>query len=453
MSSLPGKILATAEIESLEQEIFEAARAGSQEAAWSRVQPLRAAQHHQREALLSLLKIVHARCLPIKRAVEVASDIAHSHDPDALALAALGECFEALRDIEDLNAAPPDSAVFYTVVERLAAFARDQIGLPVEEAILRGLATSTRMLARQLDEIAETSHRKLTEIDPGRGAYHYNLGLFFKTRGRFEEGVHANKVAESLAGEHTDRYAWNLGICATGCRNGAVALEVWKRMGQKIEMGRFGLPEGAYPDCKVKLAERPLAERTASADDPGLEETVWIERLSPGHGIIRSVLYDDLGVDYGDIILMDGAPVTYHTHGDTKVPVFPHLATLVRQDYRFFDFAGTQDEPRKLAGASIDLEDDAVVYSHSENFQVLCANCWRDPNLDHEHHERMEKHVVIGRIAAPRHMEPARLLEQLDRAVLKRSPCQLFVPDLCLAAGDEARALVDNRRFHLLKSN
>ena len=83
-------------------------------------------------------------------------------------------------------------------------------------------------------------------------------------------------------------------------------------------MGRFGLPEGLYPQCKVKLAERPLAERTADVDNPGSEETIWIERLSPCHGIIRSVLYYDLGVDYGDIILIDGAPITYHTYGDTK---------------------------------------------------------------------------------------------------------------------------------------
>ena len=89
-------------------------------------------------------------------------------------------------------------------------------------------------------------------------------------------------------------------------------------MGQKIELGRFGLPEGRYSPCKVKLAERPLAERTADLDDPGAEETVWIERLSPCHGIIRSVLYGNLGVDYGDVILMDGAPITHHTYGEER---------------------------------------------------------------------------------------------------------------------------------------
>ena len=308
-------------------------------------------------------------------------------------------------------------------------------------------------MARQHDDVAESCYRKLVETDPDECSNHYNLGLFMKTRGRFEEGMKANQKAASLIDEVVESYEWNLGICATGAGCGDVALDVWKRMGQKIEMGRFGLPDGRYPECKVKLAERPLSERTAAVDDPGLQETIWIERLSPCHGIIRSVLYQDLGVDYGDVVLIDGAPITYHTYGDIEVPVFPHLATLVRHNYQIFDFAGTQDEPRQLANASVDLDADAVVYSHSENYQELCASCWRDPDIDHEHRERLEKHVVVGRIAAPMHVDPGFLLDQLDKAIAKRASCQIYVPDLCDAAGAEARADVDRRRFQMLSGN
>jgi hypothetical protein len=224
-------------------------------------------------------------------------------------------------------------------------------------------------------------------------------------------------------------------------------------MGHKIELGRFGLPEGRYPLCKVKLAQRPLAERTADEDDPGEEETVWIERLSPCHGIIRSVLYGKLGVDYGDVILMDGAPITYHTYGEERVPVFPHLATLLRRNYQIFDFAGTQETARQLADLSEELGGDAVIYSHSENLKVLCANCWRDPDLDHDQHERMEKHVITGRIAAPPDIAPARLLNLIDKGIEKRGQCQLFAPDLCAAAGLMERERIDRRRFALLTDN
>ncbi len=229
------------------------------------------------------------------------------------------------------------------------------------------------MLARQRDDVAEKSYKRLIELDPGHSGYHYGLGLFCKTRGRFREGLVANQKAASLEKEPRDAYEWNCGICATGARAGVVALEIWKRMGQKIEMGRFDLPEGGYPQCKVRLAQRPLAERTADTDDPGLEETIWIERLSPCHGIVRSVLFQDLGVDYGDVVLIDGAPITYHMYGETSIPIFPHLATLVRNNYQFYDFAGTQDTAGKLEACSEDLERDAIVYSHSESFQFLCA--------------------------------------------------------------------------------
>jgi hypothetical protein len=150
---------------------------------------------------------------------------------------------------------------------------------------------------------------------------------------------------------------------------------------------------------------------------------------------------------------MDGAPITHHTYGDVRVPVFPHLATLVRRNYQVFDFAGTQDTTRQLANVSAELNEDAVIYSHSESVQMLCANCWRDPDIDHDHHERVEKHVVAGRIAAPPDMAPARLLDLIDKAIEKRGRCQLYAPDLCAAAGLTARERIDRSRFALLTCN
>jgi hypothetical protein len=278
--------------------------------------------------------------------------------------------------------------------------------------------------------------------------YHDNLSVLLKasaagkcTATGIPHGIRRDESCE-----------WNLGICATGAGNAAVALDVWKRMDQNIEMGRFGLPEGQYHPCKVKLAERPLAERTADLDDPGEEETVWIERLSPCHGIIRSVLFAKLGVDYGDVILTDGAPITHHRYGEQRIPVFPHLATLLRRNYQFFDFAGTQETAQQLADLSEVLDGDAVIYSHSESLKMLCANCWRDPDLDHEQHERMEKHVVTGRIAAAPDIAPAQLLNMIDKALERRGGCELYAPDLCAAAGLATREQADRRRFALLKN-
>ncbi len=441
------------EIETLERRVLREAQSGQPEVVWQSLLPLREAQRHQQEAAQALLRIVREDCLTRERALELLSEIAEFHAADASIMATLGGCLEAARDMDDLNAAPPAGPVFRTTVERLAAFAQDFAGKPEEEAILEGLAHAARLVGRQYDEIAEKSYRKLAGIAPGQPAGYFNLGLFCKTRGLFEEGMKANQTAIGLMDEVPEAYSWNLGICATGAGRGAVALDVWKGIGQKLEIGRFGLPEGGYPQCKVKLAERPLAERTAETDDPGEEETIWIERLSPCHGIVRSVLYGELGVDYGDVILIDGAPVTFHNYDGTQIAVFPHLATLVRRNYQFYDFAGTQENARQLVELSRDLDEDAVVYSHSESFRQLCADCWRDPGVNHQSHESVEKHIVFGRIAAPPHMEPAKLLEQLDKAMASRLGCQIYVPDLCTAAGLEERAAIEGRRFGLLADN
>ncbi|MET4802216.1 prenyltransferase [Bradyrhizobium sp. LB11.1] len=449
----PSAVLSSDEIAAIARDAVAEGQAGRKQAASQKIQPLRRTQRHQPEAARALLWIVDERSLAREDAADVLSEIANAYDDDAAILSGLGLCLEAVRDIDDLNAAAPVHPIFRTAVEKLDRLVRLYEGKAEQEQILRGLATAARMMARQRDTIAEDSLRKLTEIDPCKSAHHYNLGLFYKTRGRFAEGVAANRIAANLSQEVVDSYEWNLGICATGAGDAETALDVWKRMGQKIEVGRFGLPEGGYSGCKVKLAERPLAERAADLDDPGDEETVWIERLSPCHGIIRSVLYRNLGVDYGDVILMDGAPITHHTYGDQQIPVFPHLATLLCRNYQFFDFAGTQETARQLTGMSEELDGDAVIYSHSESLKLMCANCWRNPDIDHVDHEKIEKHVVTGRIAVPPDIAPARVLELIDRGIEKRATCQVYAPDLCTAAGQLARERIDRRRFALLTDN
>lgn len=443
--------LSTEAIEEAKVRCIEALSTDQHDSAWQALQPLLRAQRHQREVARTLIEIVEHGDLSWERALEILEKIHAGHGKDVEILGLLGDALEQARDIDMLNAPPPESELFAVIADKLSLLVEKQRATEQEKILLSGLATAARMMARQRDALAERACRRLLELEPDRSYGHYNFGLFLKTPGRFREGMLANQRAASLASKPSESIEWNLGICATGAGEGTTALEVWKRMGQKIEMGRFGLPEGRYSQCKVSLAERPLAERTAEQDDPGLEETIWIERLSPCHGIIRSVLYQDLGVDYGDVILIDGAPITYHKYGEQEVPVFPHLATLVRNHYQLFDFAGTQDGEGRIADASEDLVQDSVIYSHTENYCVLCAACWRDESVDHEHEKTEEKHVVYGRIAAPPDLAPSELLRQLDAAMAARAPCRIYVPDLCEAAGLADRAAIERRRFEILK--
>lgn len=437
-------------IEAIIKQVHEAQ---DKEASWIALAPLIKVQRHQREAAQALVRVVRGRHLDFEHGLDVLVQVLEAHKKDIEMLAEIGRAAEGARDIDDLNSAPPNHPFFEDLVSRLAEQSVVSRGQELEERTLDGLSTTARMLARRYDDVAEKSYQRLVELDPDYSGNHYALGLFYKTRGHFREGMLANQRAADLEDEPQEAYEWNLGICATGARQGSVALEVWKRMNQKIEMGRFDLPEGGYPQCKVRLAERPLAERNAGCDDPGLEETIWIQRLSPCHGIVRSVLYQDLGVDYGDVVLIDGATITEHTYGESSIPVFPHLATLVRSGYQYFDFAGTQNDAGRLADCSVDLDRDAIVYSHTESFQILCASCWRNPDLDHEKHEDVERHVVTGRIAAPSQILAAELLSQLDQTLENRKPCRIYSPGLCEAAGQIDRARFEKRRFDMLNNS
>ena len=455
MKKILAGLFSKRQLEKTLQSLHKALEADHDEAAWGIVQPLLQAQGHQRDVALALVEVVAEGAFSVEQTIEVLTAVFAAHAQDPLLLGLVGDATEQARDIDYLNLAPSDVPLFDAVLAALLDAVEKPHDAEVEYQLWSGLFTCARVMARQHDEVADRAGSRLVALQPDSSFAHYSYGLFLKTRGRFAQGMAENQLAQQLAKEPTDAMFWNAGICATGAGAAEVALDIWKKqLGNKIEIGRFGLPDGGYAHCKVRLAERPLAERNKNNDDPGLEETIWIERLSPCHGIIRSVLYQDLGVDYGDVVLMDGAPITYHTYGERQVPVFPHLATLLRRSYHLYDFAGTQDAEGKLASATEDLDADATVYSHSENYKVLCAACWRNERLDHTHGSEEETHYVVrGRIAAPPELSPADLLQQLDAALAHRAPCRIYSPDLCKAAGLSDRAAVERRRYTMLLEN
>jgi len=427
-----------------------AIEASDSDETWSILKPLIDAQCSNGVAAEALVDVISHGNLTVDQSVDLLSSIYDAHvDNDDLVIL-IGSAMESGRDMNYLNDAPPEHPLFRKLIEHLFQLAKSHKDTEKEALIIESLSCTARLMGRQYDDIALESYARLVELLPDTSWAHYNQGLFFKTRGHFSAGVIANKKAMQLAEEACESYQWNLGICATGSGQGEEAHGIWKDMGQKIELGRYGLPEGGYPSCKVRLAERPLSERDAESDDPGLEETIWIERLSPCHGIIRSVLYRDLGINYGDVILFDGAPITCHTYGDQQIAVFPHLATIKKNNYQLYDFAGTQEERDLLGNLSSELAKDAVIYSHTENYSVLCTTCWRNEDIDHEHTEGEEKHVVTGKIAIPPSINPRAILDMIDDALKDTPENRIFSPDLCRAAGLEDRARIEERRYALL---
>lgn len=399
-------------------------------------------------AALALIELIEGDHFYVELNQQLLMELFEAHSDDIVIVCAIGNAIEAASDIDDLNRAPSEHPIFSAVIDAL------QLMLEIansedEPHLLDSLVTAARMMGRQYDELIKSSYARLLEIEPDNAAYHYGFGLFCKTRGLFAQGVEANQKAAGLVAKPVESYQWNLGICATGAKNAAVALDVWLGIGNKIKMGRFDLPDGGYPSAKVKLAEHPLAERTTDNDNPGDQETIWIERLSPCHGIIRSVLYYDLGVDYGDVILIDGAPITYHQYGDEQIPVFPHLGTLLHRHYAFYDFAAIQGSRGQVNALDESLDEDVVIYVHSENVQIICTTCFNDEHIDRSVHSDENMQVVKGRIAAPPSLSASELLALIDGLIVN-SECELYAPALCEAAGEHARLVEHQQKFDML---
>jgi hypothetical protein len=203
----------------------------------------------------------------------------HSRAPEVVVGLGLGS--ERFVDLGYLNASPGGEPVLVRLVEALRELARTSTDPEVLPMLLHALGRSARVLGRAWDDVAEAACLRAIELAPGDWGGEYDLGLFYKTRGRFQEGQAANQRAFDGGGSEDDSVRWNLGICATGAGDAEVALRVWKLLGQKVELGRFGLPEGGYDMVKVRLAQRPLAERSAS------ETTQAARRRSGSNGSVR----------------------------------------------------------------------------------------------------------------------------------------------------------------------
>ena len=114
--------------------------------------------------------------LPIEKALRVLAEVYGAHGQNQAVVGPLGEALEQARDIDLLNAPAPEHQLFLDVVNPLTELSEAARGHEAETALLRGLSTAARMMARQKDEVVERSCRRLIELDPNDSGRYCNLG-------------------------------------------------------------------------------------------------------------------------------------------------------------------------------------------------------------------------------------------------------------------------------------
>jgi tetratricopeptide (TPR) repeat protein len=286
------------------------------------------------------------------------------------------------------------------------------------------MADALRMMGPEYDEDALNAYKLALAIDDSRGGWWFQLGLLYKWRGRFREGLEANQKAYARLGAQR-AVLWNLAICATALGEGKLALEAWDKLGIKGELSPGGMPfVPDMPPMQVRVAT--LGEDMGQGDPLPAKavtfELLWVAPLSPCHGVIQSPTARKASVDYGDVVLWDGAPVRVHAVEGKPTPVFPLLWILRPGTEQRLRFVGMQKAAGMVEAASNSLGDRASLWVFDKRSGEGGAE------------------LFYGKLIAPASTPLAELRTELERQIHARPGLTLAVPQLYELLGDTPAA-------------
>lgn len=286
------------------------------------------------------------------------------------------------------------------------------------------MADGLRMMGPEYDADALAAYQLALTIDDTRGAWWFHLGLLHKWRGRFREGLAANQKAFARLGAQRP-VLWNLAICATALGEGKLALEAWQKLGIQGELSQSGMPQvQGIPAMQVRVAT--MGEDIGQNDPLPAKavtfEVLWVSPLSPCHGVIQTPTARKASVDYGDVVLWDGAPARLNEQDGQKIPVFPLLWILRPGDERRLRFVGMQKQPQSVEQLAESLGELAqlVVFDRRE--------------VDGS------SQLFYGKLIVPAQTSLSELRSVWEREIHARAGLTLAIPQLYELLGDTPSA-------------
>jgi len=287
------------------------------------------------------------------------------------------------------------------------------------------MADALRMMGPEYDEDALKAYKLALTIDDRNGNWWFHLGLLHKWRGRFREGLDANQRAYARLGAQKP-VLWNLALCATALGEGKLALEAWEKLGIRGELSKGGMPSvPGIPPMQVRVAT--LGEDVGRNDPlpPHVVtfELLWVDPLSPCHGVVRTPTVRKANVDFGDVVLWDGAPVRVNTVEGRPVPVFPLLSIVRPGDERRLRFVGMQKDRGAIQALGAELGGDLTMVVFDER-----ATADRSSNL------------FYGKLIVPADKDLKQVRDAIDAGVRSRTGLTLALPRLYELLGDTPAA-------------
>lgn len=193
---------------------------------------------------------------------------------------------------------------------------RPEYGLQARDLLLRTRAAALSRTDAPADEV-EAAWGELIDRHPQDGQLWYELALWSKYQGDFREALGAALQARRWLGARPP-VLWNIGICATGCDERALALEAWRGLGMDAVLHRDRVIVAGLPTRRVRIVTDDPVYGT-----PGPREVVeaLVTPLGPCDGFIEGVQAVGSGAPVR--VLHDGTPLP-----GSDPPVLPVLALL-----------------------------------------------------------------------------------------------------------------------------
>ncbi|HEX6244018.1 MAG TPA: hypothetical protein VFZ61_24045, partial [Polyangiales bacterium] len=158
-------------------------------------------------------------------------------------------------------------------------------------------------------------------------------------------------------------------------------------------------------------------------------ELLWVAPLSPCHGVVQSPTARKASVDYGDVVLWDGAPVSVQQQEGRPVPVFPLLWILRPGSEKRLRFVGMQKRPNSVQELGEQLGARASLWVIDRRTA---------PARDGEIPAGSE--LFYGKLIVPADTPLAELRTALEREIHARPGLTLAIPQLYELLGDTPAA-------------
>lgn len=408
----------------------QALAARTRDEAWKALEPLRGSLPGDRELALTWLTLLAASPSRAGAIDDARAVLARHPDDLELVQAALAALLAIADRVPFDEPRAPGDAAQIAADEARAALTRH----PETAEIHAALGNALVRLGPTHDAAAIASLEEAIRRDP-RGEWLSDLGIAHKRARRFLAAQIAFEKARAKLGDRRP-LLFHLALCGAANGDDAVARGALEALGFRLEgTGRPFVPD--LPETAVRLATREAGSKTAPVE----LERAFVQLLSPVHGVLRTPMRGDSVADFGDVLLLDPAPVASTMENGERRPVLGVLGVLAPGDERRIPFLALEQKEGEVAALGAALPEGCLWYVHGTRIESVCPRCAAgDAMQKHEHLPAEEHRAVYGKLVVPASVELRAARDTIERARAAHPGVLLALPRLHELLGDTPQA-------------